>query len=281
MIWSAFFICSAIDVIFDMLFNSSFQEKDFDTEKNVVVEEINMYEDTPDDLIHDVFAQKMWLGNSMASPVLGTVESVNSFERQSIVDYYKKAVLPFNMFQEVDPLLGPEMRSTGEVLGIADSFGLAYYKAQEATQSPLPTSGTVLISVNDYDKPAVLEIARQFAKIGFNIKATGGTFKLLRDNGIKCEQIKKLYEGRPNIIDGITNQEIQLVINTPAGKRSQYDDSYIRKAAIRYKVPYITTMTAALASARGIAAYKDKNLTTADLKSLHEYHRDIKEEKQA
>lgn len=212
----------------------------------------------------------------------GQKYSVKCLSNKKIPHYgVKEAVLPFNMFQEVDPLLGPEMRSTGEVLGIADSFGLAYYKAQEATQSPLPTSGTVLISVNDYDKPAVLEIARQFAKIGFNIKATGGTFKLLRDNGIKCEQIKKLYEGRPNIIDGITNQEIQLVINTPAGKRSQYDDSYIRKAAIRYKVPYITTMTAALASARGIAAYKDKNLTTADLKSLHEYHRDIKEEKQA
>jgi carbamoyl-phosphate synthase large subunit len=211
----------------------------------------------------------------------GQKYSVKCLSNKKIPHYgVKEAVLPFNMFQEVDPLLGPEMRSTGEVLGIADSFGLAYYKAQEATQSPLPTSGTVLISVNDYDKPAVLEIARQFAKIGFNIKATGGTFKLLRDNGIKCEQIKKLYEGRPNIIDGITNQEIQLVINTPAGKRSQYDDSYIRKAAIRYKVPYITTMTAALASARGIAAYKDKNLTTADLKSLHEYHRDIKEEKQ-
>ncbi len=186
----------------------------------------------------------------------------------------KEAVFPFNMFQEVDPLLGPEMRSTGEVLGIADSFELAYYKAQEATQSPLPTSGTVLISVTDQDKPAALETARVFHKLGFRIKATEGTYRFLRENGIECEFIKKLYQGRPNIVDGIKNKEIHLVINTPDGKRSQYDDSYIRKAAIRYKVPYITTMPAALASANGIAAYKENNAGTG-LKSLQEYHADI------
>ncbi|MGE5454256.1 MAG: carbamoyl phosphate synthase large subunit, partial [Methylocystaceae bacterium] len=187
----------------------------------------------------------------------------------------KEAVFPFNMFPEVDPILGPEMRSTGEVLGIADSFGLAYYKAQDATQSPLPTAGTVLISVNDQDKPAALETAREFAKIGFRIKATGGTYKFLQDNGIECEEIKKVYEGRPNIVDGITNQEINLVINTPFGKRSQHDDSYIRKTAIKYKVPYITTMAAALASAIGIAAYKENRVPEAQLKSLQEYHADI------
>ena len=187
----------------------------------------------------------------------------------------KEAVFPFNMFQEVDPILGPEMRSTGEVLGIADSFGLAYYKAQDATKSPLPVSGTVLISVNDQDKPAVLEAAREFEKIGFKIVATGGTFKFLFNNGIQCEEIKKIYEGRPNIVDGITNKEINLVINTPSGKRSQYDDSYIRKTAIKYKIPYITTVTAALASAKGIAAYKENNFTETRLKSLQEYHSDI------
>ena len=187
----------------------------------------------------------------------------------------KEAVFPFNMFQEVDPLLGPEMRSTGEVLGIADSFGLAYFKAQEATQSPLPTSGTVLISVNDPDKPAALEIAREFKKIGFRIKATAGTHRYLQENGIKSELINKIYEGRPNIVDAITNKEINLVINTPFGKRSQNDDSYIRKAAIRYKVPYLTTTAAALASAKGIAAYLESGDKSSKLKSLQEYHADI------
>ncbi len=185
----------------------------------------------------------------------------------------KEAVFPFNMFQEVDPLLGPEMRSTGEVLGIADSFELAYYKAQEATQSPLPTSGTVLISVTDQDKPAALETAKVFIQIGFSIKATEGTHNFLKKNGVISEEIKKLAQGRPNIIDGIKNKEINLVINTPSGKHSQHDDSYIRKTAIKYKVPYITTMAAALASARGIAAYKEN--IGANLKSLQEYHSDI------
>jgi carbamoyl-phosphate synthase large subunit len=187
----------------------------------------------------------------------------------------KEAVFPFNMFQEVDPILGPEMRSTGEVLGIADSFGLAYYKAQEATQTILPVSGTVLISLPDQDKPAVLETAREFIKLGFNIKATEGTHKFLKENGIISEEIKKIFEGRPNIVDGITNSEINLVINTPSGKRSQHDDSYIRKTAIKYKVPYITTLAAALASAKGIGAYKENNTRGTNIKSLQEYHADI------
>lgn len=205
----------------------------------------------------------------------GQKYSVNSLVSKKIPHFgVKEAVFPFNMFQEVDPILGPEMRSTGEVLGIADSFGLAYYKAQEATQSPLPLSGTVLFSVNDQDKAAALQIAREFEKLGFKIKATAGTHKLLQENGIKSEQIKKLYEGRPNIVDGVTNKELNLVINTPAGKQSQTDDSYIRKTAIKYKVPYITTMAAALASARGIAAYQ-ANSGINSLKSLQEYHRDI------
>ena len=135
----------------------------------------------------------------------------------------------------------------------------------------------MLISVNDQDKAAALETAREFAKIGFIIKATGGTHRFLQENGIRSEEIKKLFEGRPNIVDGITNKEINLVINTPLGKRSQNDDSYIRKTAIKYKVPYITTMAAALASAKGIAAYKENNLPEAKLKSLQEYHADITE----
>ncbi len=215
----------------------------------------------------------------MLAAETGKNASVKKLVTRKIPHYgVKEAVFPFNMFQEVDPILGPEMRSTGEVLGIADSFGLAYYKAQEATQTVLPTSGTVLLSVPDQDKPAVLEAAREFAKLGFKIKATAGTHSFLKENGVASENIKKLFEGRPNIVDGITNNEINLVINTPTGKRSQYDDSYIRKTAIKNKVPYITTLAAALASARGIAAYKENVYKKAIVKSLQEYHADIKAE---
>jgi len=214
----------------------------------------------------------------MMAAAQGKKYSVNSLAAKKIPHFgVKEAVFPFNMFQEVDPILGPEMRSTGEVLGIADSFGLAYFKAQEATQSSLPTSGTVLISVNDEDKSEALETAREFSNIGFNILATAGTCRFLQENGISCERIKKLYEGRPNIVDAITNKKINLVINTPSGKQSQSDDSYIRKTSIKHKVPYLTTMAAALASAKGIAAYLDNQGTTSGLKSLQEYHADIQD----
>ena len=212
----------------------------------------------------------------MLAEVTGKASPVKQLVTKDIPHFgVKEAVFPFNMFPEVDPLLGPEMRSTGEVLGMANSFGLAYFKAQEATKSPLPTEGTVLISVIDQDKPAALETAQEFSKLGFKIKATAGTYKYLKENGINVSEIKKLYEGRPNISDGIMNNEINLVINTPAGKKSQHDDSYIRKTAIRKKVPYITTMAAALASAKGIAAYKENKTPSANLKSLQEYHADI------
>ncbi len=166
----------------------------------------------------------------------------------------KEAVFPFNMFQEVDPILGPEMRSTGEVLGIADSFGMAYFKAQEATQQPLPLKGSVLITVSDRDKASIVETARNFAKLGFKIKTTAGTQQYLSEKGIRTELLLKMHEGRPNIVDAIKNAEIQLVINTPAGKVSKHDDSYIRKAAIKYSIPYITTTAAATAAVKGIAA---------------------------
>ncbi len=153
----------------------------------------------------------------------------------------KESVFPFNMFPEVDPVLGPEMRSTGEVLGLADSFELAYYKAQEATQLRLPSEGTVLITVADPDKKDIIRPAKEFAKLSFKIKATEGTHRLLEQNGIKSEMVLKMHEGRPNVMDCIKNGEIQLIVNTPAGKMSKYDDSYIRKAAIKYKIPYVTT----------------------------------------
>jgi len=184
----------------------------------------------------------------------------------------KEAVFPFNMFPEVDPLLGPEMKSTGEVLGLGDSFGLAYWKAQEAI-IPLPTSGTVLITVSERDRPAVGDVAKQFADLGFEIRATVGTHAFLKSKGIASEPILKQHEGRPNITDAIKNKEIQLVINTPAGKLSKYDDSYIRKTAIKHKVPYITTLAAAAAAARGIAAYREGK---SSVKSLQRYHADIK-----
>ncbi len=184
----------------------------------------------------------------------------------------KEAVFPFNMLPEVDPILGPEMKSTGEVLGLAKSFGHAYYKAQEAAQQLLPSEGTVLITVSERDRPAVLEVARQFFNLGFKIKATVGTHAFLAEHDIDSELILKMHEGRPNIVDGIKNREIHLVINTPSGKLSKYDDSYIRKAAIKYKVPYLTTLAAALAAARGITRHRrgeDK------VRSLQSYHADI------
>ncbi len=184
----------------------------------------------------------------------------------------KEAVFPFNMFPEVDPLLGPEMRSTGEVLGMARSFGLAFFKAQEATQQVLPTEGTVLITVADHDKPAVFETAQHFSQLGFNILATQGTHDFLEKHGIKTERVLKMQEGRPNIVDAIKNGEIHLVINTPSGKMSQFDDSYIRKEAIKHKIPYITTLTAAVSTARGIKAFRAGK---EDIYSLQHYHANI------
>jgi len=149
---------------------------------------------------------------------------------------------------------------------------LAFWKAQEAVNR-LPTEGTVLITVSERDRQAVGGVAKQFADLGFRIRATAGTHAFLASLGISSEPILKEHEGRPNITDAIRNEEIQLVINTPAGKLSKYDDSYIRKAAIRYRVPYITTLTAAIAAARSISACHQG---TSDVKSLQSYHLDIK-----
>jgi carbamoyl-phosphate synthase large subunit len=186
----------------------------------------------------------------------------------------KEAVFPFNMFQEVDPLLGPEMRSTGEVLGMADSFGLAYFKAQEAAGGKLPVEGTVLITVASKDKTKnIVETAKIFRDMGFRIFATEGTNAFLEKHDVKAELINKMHEGRPNIVDSIHNKEIHLIINTPAGKNAAYDDSYIRKAAIKYKVPYLSTTAAAIAAAKGIQSYRENK---GDIKSLQEYHKGVK-----
>lgn len=185
----------------------------------------------------------------------------------------KEAVFPFNMFPEVDPVLGPEMRSTGEVLGMADSFGLAFFKSQEATKVALPLEGAVLITLADSDKTSALETARLFKELDFKIYATNGTHKFLEDHGIESAPIKKLGYGRPDIVDEIKNGNIHLVINTPSGKESQDDDSYIRKAAINYKVLHITTIASAQAAAKGIRARRQG---ASMPKSLQEYHADIK-----
>jgi len=163
------------------------------------------------------------------------------------------------------------MRSTGEVLGLADSFGLAFFKSQEATKQPLPIEGTVLISVAEKN-PLLIQIAKGFQQLGFKITATKGTKEFLEQHGIEAQFINKLHEGRPNIVDQIMNGEIQLVINTPIGKKEQHDDSYIRKTAIRFKIPYITTLTAALATTKGITAYKEQS---QGVKALQQYHNDI------
>lgn len=181
----------------------------------------------------------------------------------------KEAVFPFNMLPEVDPVLGPEMRSTGEVLGIADSYGLAFYKAQLAAGAPPPLAGTVLITVANRDKELVLEPARKLAEMGFRILATSGTARFLAEHGITAEQVRKLHEGRPHILDALHNHEVHLVINTPVGKESAYDDSYIRKAAIRYRIPYVTTVAAALSAAEGIAAAR---AGLGEVRSIQAYH---------
>jgi len=183
----------------------------------------------------------------------------------------KEAVFPFNMFPEVDPLLGPEMRATGEVMGIAGSFPLAFYKAQEAAGSKLPTEGNILLTVADKDKPGLLPVAKELHEMGFSIYATENTSRFLEKEGIPNKQIKKLHEGRPNIADAIMNGEIQLIINTPIGRNSQYDDSFIRMKAIQHKLPYITTIAAAEASIEGIKAIKKhKNIPTA----LQDYYKE-------
>ncbi len=210
----------------------------------------------------------------ITSDLTGRPSPVPQLKEQVIPNYgVKEAVFPFNMFQEVDPILGPEMRSTGEVLGLSPSYGEAFYKAQEATQSKLPLEGTVLISVNRKDKDEVVDVARSFSEDGFRIVATGNTYELIRAAGIPAEKVKKLYEGRPNILDMITNGKIQLIINSPVGKESIHDDSYLRKAAIKAKIPYMTTIAAAKATASGIRYVKKHG--QGQVKSLQQLHGEI------
>ena len=216
----------------------------------------------------------------LATQIVTAELTGNEFSVQSLgereIPYYgvKEAAFPFNMFPEVDPILGPEMRSTGEVLGLSKSYGEAFFKAQEAIQSKLPLNGTALISVNGKDKDEVVDVAKSLESDGFKILATSGTYDVLTAAGVHAECVKKLYEGRPNINDMITNGDIDLIINSPIGKSSVHDDSYLRKAAIKAKVPYVTTVAAARATAEGIH-YIKANVGSKP-KSLQEYHSEIK-----
>jgi len=196
--------------------------------------------------------------------------------KESDIPYFgvKEAAFPFNMFPEVDPILGPEMRSTGEVLGLSPSYGEAFIKAQEGIGSKLPLGGKVLISVNRKDKADIVSVAKKFAENGFTIVATGTTCDLINEAGVPAEKIKKLYEGRPNCLDAITNGEIDLIINSPVGKDSVNDDSYLRKAAIKTKTPYMTTVAAAKLASEGIAYLR--NNETCEIKSLQQLHSEIK-----
>jgi carbamoyl-phosphate synthase large subunit len=207
--------------------------------------------------------------------LLGQKLSDFNLKNRSLKHYgVKEAVFPFNMFPAIDPLLGPEMRSTGEVLGLADSYGMAFFKSQEATQSSLPVKGTVLITIADRDKDRILPAAQNFKDMGFKILSTGGTRQFLEKHGIAATLILKVHQGRPNIVDAIKNGEIDLVVNTPAGRLSEYDDSYIRKNAIKYKIPYITTTSAALSATQGI---KERQNGEYKVRSLQDYHSAIED----
>ncbi len=212
----------------------------------------------------------------ITSEITGRPSPVENLKEQDIPFYgVKEAVFPFNMFPEVDPVLGPEMRSTGEVLGLSTSYGEAFYKAQEATQSKLPLEGTVLVSVNNKDKEEAVEVAKIFAECGFKVIATNSTCKLLNENGVAAEKVNKLSDGRPNILDMITNGKIDFVVNTPVGKDSVNDDSYLRKAAIKARIPYMTTVAAARVAAKGIRYVKEHG--NGEVKSLQLLHSEIKD----
>ena len=207
----------------------------------------------------------------ITSDITGRPSPVPGLKEKEIPYYgVKEAVFPFNMFPEVDPILGPEMRSTGEVLGLAPTVGEAFFKAQEATQTRLPLEGTVLISVNRRDKAEVVEVGKAFQEAGFKILATGTTCALLQEAGVPATLVKKLYEGRPNVLDLITNGDIDLIINSPVGDESVHDDSYLRKAAIKGRIPYMTTIAAARATVEGILqVQKAGNGEIHSLQGLH------------
>ncbi len=210
----------------------------------------------------------------MTSHLTGRPSPVPALKEKKIPHYgVKMPVFPFKMFPEVDPVLGPEMRSTGEVLGMSTSVGEAIYKAQEATQTRLPDSGTVLLSVNDKDKAELIEVAKGFVECGFKLMGTGRTCDVMVAAGLPAEKVCKINEGRPNVLDKITNKEVAIIINTPNDKKGRGDDSYIRKAAVKAKIPYFTNMAAAKATVQALKSIKKHG--HLEVKSLQEFHSEI------
>ena len=207
--------------------------------------------------------------------MLGDTVKSMGLDRKKTIPYHgvKEAVLPFEKFPEVDPVLGPEMRSTGEVLGLADTFGLAYFKSQEAALSPLPTTpGKLLVSLSE-KQPDAVQAVRRFAQLGFEVIGTEGTIKFLAQHGVTGEVIAKIGEGRPDVLDAIKNREVKIIVNTPSGRRdARADDSRIRQAAIKYRVPYLTTIAAATAAVEGIGAAMSG---LGEVRSLQSYHASI------
>jgi carbamoyl-phosphate synthase large subunit len=210
-------------------------------------------------------AARVMVGKTLAQ--LGLTEDL-----QVAGVFVKTPVFPFVRFPGVDTILGPEMKSTGEVMGGATTFGVAFAKAQLAAGVKLPTRGTIFISVNNHDKPAVVQIARDLKGLGFALVATRGTANFLRAHGIDAEIVFKVNEGRPHVGDEILNHRIQLVINTPLGRESFFDDKQVRRTAMMQQVPCITTLTGAAASVYAIRALTSEGLT---VRSLQEYHADI------
>ncbi len=211
----------------------------------------------------------------MTSHLTGRPSPVQALKEKKIPHYgVKMPVFPFKMFPEVDPVLGPEMRSTGEVLGMSANVGEAIYKAQEATQTRLPESGTVLLSVNDKDKAELIEVATGFYECGFKLMGTGRTCDIMVAAGLPAQKVAKINEGRPNILDKITNKEIDIIINTPLDKKGMGDDSYIRKAAVKGKIPYFTNMAAAKATVQALKSIKKNG--HLEVKSLQEFHKEIR-----
>jgi carbamoyl-phosphate synthase large subunit len=212
------------------------------------------------------------LASVAARVMLGeTLEAIGLTEEVAPVYVsVKEAVFPFKKFREFDPILGPEMRSTGEVMGISDSFGSAFAKAQLAADNGLPLAGAVFITVNDHDKAAVTPIARRFHEQGFEILATTGTAAYLRSRGVPARRVLKVYEGRPHGLDLIVNGEVQLLINTPFGKHAQRDDYSLRQAAIAHRVPYTTTLSAASAACDAILSMRSRKSTVRSLQEWHE-----------
>ena len=210
------------------------------------------------------------LAGYAARVMLGETLADIGFTKEVIAPYVavKEAVFPFSKFREFDPILGPEMRSTGEVMGVADSFGTAFAKAQLAAGNGLPLTGTVFVTVNDHDKPSAVAITRRFHEMGFAIVATEGTARYLRERGVPCGQVHKVSVARPNGIDLIKNGDVQLLINTPLGKRAQKDDYSLRQAAIGHRIAYTTTLSAANAACDAIVSLKSR---AAGVKSIHEW----------